>query len=81
MAIGSLICGIVGMLCFGIILGPIAVVLGFMARNQIKMSGGTQSGDGMALAGIILGFVAVAVFFIFLALGFGNAFSELGMGG
>ena len=41
-------------------LGSIAaVVTGFMARKQIAQSGGTQTGTGLAMAGIIIGLVGV----------------------
>lgn len=33
----------------------VGLILGFMARNEIKNSHGTQGGDGLALTGIILG--------------------------
>ena len=33
----------------------VGLILGFMARNEIKSSHGTQGGDGLALTGIILG--------------------------
>ena len=36
-----------------------AVVMGFMGRKQIRESGGRETGDGLALAGIIIGFVGV----------------------
>ena len=50
LAVASLILGLVGWTLCGI--GSIvAMVLGFIARGQIKASGGRQSGDGMALAG------------------------------
>jgi hypothetical protein len=42
----------------GAILG---VVFGFIARSQIKRSGGVQQGKGMALAGIIIGFAGIAI--------------------
>jgi hypothetical protein len=58
LAIASLVCGIVG--CFWIT-AIVAVVLGFIARNQIRESGGMQQGDGLALAGIILGFVWIGL--------------------
>ena len=35
----------------------VAIVLGFIARSQIKASAGRETGDGMAQAGIILGCV------------------------
>jgi hypothetical protein len=58
LAIASLVCGIVG--CFWIT-AIVAIVLGFVARNQIEQSGGTQQGSGFALAGIILGFVWIGL--------------------
>ena len=69
LAITSLVLGIVGFLCFGIILGPVAAVLGFLGRKQIAETGGSQSGSGMALAGIILGAVAFVISIIGLAVG------------
>jgi hypothetical protein len=58
MAIGSLVCAVVGICACGLLLGPIAVVLGFVARNRIRESNGTLTGEGLALAGIIVGIVA-----------------------
>ncbi len=63
-SVTSLVLGIVGMLCCGIILGPAAIYEGVKARRRIAASNGTLTGDGMALAGIILGSVAVAFFVI-----------------
>jgi hypothetical protein len=42
---------------------PLGIVFGIMGRNQIKQSG--ESGDGMALAGIIIGGVFTALFVLF----------------
>jgi hypothetical protein len=39
----------------------LAIILGFVARSQIRASGGREGGDGLARAGIILGFVFVAL--------------------
>ena len=57
-AIASLILGIIP--CTGIT-SILAIVFGFIARNQIEQSGGRQQGSGMALAGIILGFVWIGI--------------------
>ncbi|MFA7265918.1 MAG: DUF4190 domain-containing protein [Candidatus Nanopelagicales bacterium] len=69
LAIASLVVGLVSFLCcsFGFIPGVIAIVLGVIARGQIKTTG--QRGDGMALAGIILGAIGVvwAVFWLIFA--------------
>lgn len=60
MAIASLICAIGGIFFLGIpsVLG---IIFGFVARSQIERSDGTQTGSGLALAGIIVGFCVVAI--------------------
>jgi hypothetical protein len=60
-----MVLGIVWVFGIGSIL---AVIFGFVARKQIKDSGGRQSGSGMALAGIILGFVGVASLILWIVL-------------
>ena len=60
LAIASLVCSIVGFFCCGIG-GVLGVIFGFVARGQIKRSGGTEQGSGLALAGIIVGFACIAV--------------------
>ncbi len=75
MAIASLICGIVGIVCFviclGVILGPVAAILGYISRQRVASSGGTLAGGGLALAGLILGVFAFAIsvlwFFFFIS--------------
>jgi hypothetical protein len=57
LAVGAFVCGIVG-LCIPV-LPIIAIILGVIARNQIKQTG--ERGEGLALAGIILGAVAVVL--------------------
>ena len=54
-ATSAMWCGIIGLLCFGIILGPIAVIMGILAHSEISKSGGQLTGSGRATAGIILG--------------------------
>jgi hypothetical protein len=67
MAIAALVCGIAGFLC--LIPGVLGIIFGFVAKGQIRQSGGSQTGDGMATAGIVLGFVWVALTVILLAAG------------
>jgi len=43
---------------------PAALVFGIIARNQIKQSG--EAGSGMALAGIIVGAIGVAVTLLYI---------------
>lgn len=59
MAIASLVLGIVSLVVFGIILGPIAIVLGVQAKKRIAASGGQLGGAGMATAGMILGVLGI----------------------
>jgi hypothetical protein len=58
LATASLICGIsqIFIWFFGAIA---AIVLGHIARRQIRQTG--EQGDGMALAGLILGYVGLAL--------------------
>jgi hypothetical protein len=65
LSVASMVLGIVWVFGIGSIL---AVIFGFVARKQIKDSGGRQSGSGMALAGIILGLVGVASLILWIVL-------------
>lgn len=59
----SLIIGIVGVFICGVILGPAAFIEGLKARKRIRESGGTLTGDGLALAGMIVG-AAVTLLYV-----------------
>ncbi|ACY20668.1 hypothetical protein Gbro_1385 [Gordonia bronchialis DSM 43247] len=69
LAIASLACSIAGLVCCGIV-SVVGLILGFVARKQISESNGTQTGDGLALAGIIVGAVVVVLFIIYWVLVF-----------
>lgn len=58
-ALWSMILGIVGILCCGFLAGIPALILGNQAKQEIAASGGTQTGEGMAQAGFILGILAI----------------------
>lgn len=60
MAIASLVCSLIGLALVGIILG-------YIARRQIDQSGGTKTGRGIATAGIIIGWVYIALFVLIFA--------------
>ena len=64
LAVASLVCSIVTIFGLGSVLG---IVFGFVARHQIRESGGTQRGDGLALAGIIVGFATLALTIVYFA--------------
>ena len=63
LAIGSLVCGILEFFTFGLAAVP-AVILGYLARGQIRHTG--ERGDGMAIAGLILGWLAIGGWALFI---------------
>jgi hypothetical protein len=65
MAVASLILGILWIWWLGSLL---ALIFGYAGKNQIDRSGGQESGRGMAIAGIVLGWVGVATLVLFLGL-------------
>jgi hypothetical protein len=58
MAIASLVLSVLGLLGVGSVLG---IILGAKARRQVRMSHGTQNGDRLALAGIVVGICTLAI--------------------
>jgi ABC-type phosphate transport system permease subunit len=63
-ATGALVCGIIGLLVCGVILGPVAIYLGTQAKREIGLSNGRLKGEGMATAGIVMGIIAIIGFVI-----------------
>jgi hypothetical protein len=66
LAVASLVCSLVWLGGVGSLL---AIVFGFIARSQIKRAEGNVQGNGLAIAGIIIGFaglVATGLFVIFV---------------
>ncbi|HEY6252666.1 MAG TPA: DUF4190 domain-containing protein [Candidatus Angelobacter sp.] len=59
-ALPSLILGILA-LFFSIVTGIPAIILGHLSLSQIKKSSGKLTGEGMATAGLILGYISVAL--------------------
>jgi Domain of unknown function (DUF4190) len=62
LAIASLVCG-VGAFVIGLSFIP-AIICGHIARRQIRRTG--EQGGGMALAGLILGYIGGALFIVVL---------------
>lgn len=52
----AMILSLVGILCVGIICGPLAIVFACQAFNGMKRSG-NEDGKGMATAGLIIGII------------------------
>jgi uncharacterized membrane protein required for colicin V production len=66
-AIGSLVFGILSWVALPFIGAIVAIILGHSARNEIRRSPpGEIEGDGMAVAGLILGWAHVIVFVLAL---------------
>jgi hypothetical protein len=61
MAIVSLIAGIAGWSLVPFLGSIVAIITGHMAQSEIKKSAGTVTGKGMAVAGLILGYLMVAL--------------------
>ena len=78
MAIGSLIASILGLTLLPTLGSIIGLILGYMARNQIRDSAGAMGGEGVAKAGIIVGWIGIGftvlfacIFILSFALGLG----------
>jgi hypothetical protein len=63
-AIGSLVCSLCGFIPPATIL---AVIFGHVARRQIRGTG--QRGDGLAIAGLIIGYIGVALWALIFIVG------------
>ena len=59
LAIASLVTGLFFWCCA--IPGIVAIVLGHIALEQIDDSGGVKGGRGMAIAGVVLGWVGIGI--------------------
>jgi len=65
LAVASLVLGISGIaLCLGAVAGVPAIICGHLAKAKIRRTG--SSGEGIAVAGLVLGYVSsVMTFFVF----------------
>lgn len=68
LSIASLVLGILWIYWIGSIL---ALIFGYVAKGQIDRSGGRQGGRGMAIAGIVLGWIGVGIFLLLIVVGVG----------
>lgn len=69
LAVASLVAGIVWFMWLG---SALAVVFGHIALNQIKESGDTQGGKGLAIAGLSLGYLGIGTLLLFVLVAIGN---------
>jgi len=61
LAIASLLLGIGGLTILPLIGSILALIFGYMARKDIRNRPAEVGGDGMALAGIVMGWIAVGL--------------------
>ena len=64
----ALVMGILGLFLCPLICSVLALVFGYQARREIDNSGGRVTGRGSATAGIVLGWIGVALVAAFIAL-------------
>ena len=69
-AIASLVCGILSWVCAGPLAAIPAVITGHMALGRIKRSAGALGGRGLAIAGLILGYISIVATVVLLILFF-----------
>ena len=67
MAITSMVLGLSGLLILPVILSIPAVICGHLARSQIRNAEGRESGDGMAIAGLITGYLGISIGLVVIA--------------
>lgn len=68
LALVSLISGVVGWVMVPFLASIVAVVTGHMARSQIRQSAGREDGDGLAIAGLVLGYLGLGLALIGIVL-------------
>jgi hypothetical protein len=69
MAVASLVMGILGWTVLPLLGSILAIVFGYSARNEIRQRPGELEGEGMAMAGLVLGWLMVGVSVLLLCLG------------
>ena len=68
LAIASMVLGIVGILAVPIVCSIAAVICGHMARSQIRQGEGRVGGDGMAMTGLITGYLGLVIYLALIAI-------------
>ena len=77
-ATASLVLGIAAFLTcfFGVFPAIAAVICGHVARSKIRKSPGMIRGNGVAMAGLVLGYVYIVLIPVLIGLSLPNAFKE-----
>lgn len=66
LAIWSLVLGVLSLVCFSIFAAIPGVICGHKALSRIKQSGGALTGNGLAVAGLVTGYLGIAWAIIFI---------------
>ena len=74
MGVGSLVCGILGFITalwgVGLVFAVLAIILGHVHKSHLSKEPARYTGDGLATAGLICGYITFAIALIaFLFLG------------
>lgn len=67
MAIASLVLSLLGWVLLPLIGAVLGVIFGHMALGEIKRSNGAVEGQGLAMAGLIIGYIQIAAVLLFCA--------------
>ncbi|HRQ65507.1 MAG TPA: DUF4190 domain-containing protein [Xanthomonadaceae bacterium] len=67
-AIVSLVFGVLSWVALPLIGALVAIIAGHMARAEIRRAAGALEGDGMAIAGLLLGYIQLAMIMVALAM-------------
>jgi hypothetical protein len=68
LAIWSLVLGILSLTCFWLLAAIPAVICGHVAYSRIRRSAGALTGEGLALGGLITGYIGVAMSILMIPL-------------
>jgi hypothetical protein len=80
LAVVSLVFGILSWCLLPFIGAIVAIVCGHMARNEIRRApAGAMEGDGMAIAGLVLGYVHVVLVVLAIVILLGILFLGAGL--
>ncbi|MGY1740100.1 MULTISPECIES: DUF4190 domain-containing protein [unclassified Blastococcus] len=69
LAVAGFVCGLVGLLFFSVILGPLAIVFGGIGLNRAKRGAPHK---GLAIAAVVLGVVDLLLFVLLVVVAANN---------
>ena len=67
-AVASLVLGILSVICLGPLTGIPAIVCGHLARSRIRRQAGAVPGGGLALAGLIMGYLSLVMVLVWVSI-------------